>query len=325
MNLLEKMRIIKRGTADNAVVAALQFVHVYEGRIQSTDGKIVIDAQCDELKGMTFSVPGTKFVKAIEACNGNPKKIELTDTNLQIQDGKFKVKLPLYDGTYPKREFAFKHEDMVKVIAPLHPLLRRLSPFIGEDASRPWCCGVLFRDGMVTATNNTSIVTGSYVFDKPVPAFNLPMFAITEMLTFGREPLACFVDEVSATFDYGDFMFKTQLLPSDWPDTSKLLGAPSDKLKPVPDALLEAVDKITAFCPDSDFQCIVFDTDKISTAEGTTFAELAGFELSQGRYRAVVLRTVLNEASHVDFSAYPNPIPFTTDAGLRGVFVGVRA
>jgi len=325
MNLSAQLNIIQRATKDNAMVIALQFIHVYDSRMQASDGRIVVDVPCLQLAGFEFSVHGTKFVKAVEACGGSPDTIEIVDGKLLIKRGKFKAKLPLYEGTYPRREFEDAKGNWIKVPGNLHDTLRAVLPFIGEDASRPWCCGALFKGGKIYATNNTSVVRGVLPFEKDV-TFNLPSFTIKEMLAMsGEAPAYCYVDDVSVTFKYGwDLLIKTQLLAKDWPDIDKMLEAvPADMPSIHPD-LLSSIDKVVSFCPDEDFQCIVFDGKAVATTDGATFAEVDGFDLPPGRYRASILKNVLGQALNADFSKYPNAIPFKTVTGLVGVFVGVR-
>ena len=103
-----------------------------------------------------------------------------------------------------------------------------------------------------------------------------------------------------------------------------MLAVIRDDIPEVVAGLNEAVTKIVDFCPDSDFQCIVLSDGKVSTTEGNISAEVEGFEVPEGRYRATVLQAVLDHATHIDFGFYPSAVPFKTDTGLQGVFVGVR-
>jgi DNA polymerase III sliding clamp (beta) subunit (PCNA family) len=323
MNLMSRIWLIKRGYAENSVLPALKAVHVYEGRMQSSDGKIVIDVECPELKDLTFSVNGSKFVKAIEACDGEPDSLKVTETMLIVKKAKFTAKLPLLSEQYPRTEFNYLSEAWTKIAQPLKPAIKAVLPFVGIDASRPWCCGALFTDNKVYATNNVTVVSRLYALIN-TPAFNLPSFAMIELAALENEPKRLVVEENHVTFDYGRFMFRTQLLSPDWPDVSKMLSAVTDKIPTIPQGLPDAVEKVVNFCPDADFQCIVFDGEGVTTTEGDISAAVEGFELPKGRYRAVVLQSVLAHATHADFSFYPNAIPFRTSDGLTGVFVGVR-
>lgn len=321
MDLMKRMRIVKRANADNSMVAILKAIHVYDGRMQSSDGRIVIDMACPELKDMNFSVNGAKFVKAIEACDGKPDKLEVKDNTLYIAKGKFKAKLPLLDSEFPRAEFAKDAKDKMAVKVPFRTLLKAMLPFVGVDASRPWCCGILFKNGTAYATNNTVIVECPYPLQG---TFNLPGFAAVEIAGFDHEPKSITVDDSSVTLDYGSFLFRSQLLSAGWPAVEKMLEAVTDDMPLITPGLKSAVTKIVDFCPDSDFQCIVLSEGKVSTTEGTISAEVEGFDVPPGRYRASVLQMVLDHASTIDFSFYPSAVPFTTDQGLRGIFVGVK-
>lgn len=323
MDLTKRLRIVRRATHDNAILPALKAIHVYDGRMQSTDGRITIDVICPELKGMTFTVNGAKFVKAVEACNGTPDKIEVKDDVLIIKQGSFRAKLPLLD----KESFPLTVlEDAEKVAfkKPLKPVLDALKPFIGNDASRLWACGILFRNTFAYATNNTTVARTKCDLHTDSAAFTLPGFSVDELLLIEQEPLYFVQDESSVTFIYDSFWVRTQLFSSNWPDVDKMI--PQAKSLPViPEGLRSAVDKIVDFCPDADFQCVVFDGEMVKTTEGEISAEVSGFTLPAGRYRAIVLQNILAHAINADFSFYPNAIPFVTDNGLEGVFVGVKA
>jgi hypothetical protein len=320
MNLIARIWLIKRGFAENSVLPALKAVHVYKGRMQSSDGKIVIDVDCPELKDLEFSVNGSKFVKAIEACDGAPDELKVTESNLLVRKGAFRARLPLLPVGYPRTDFEYEKNQWLK-IPPIKGILRSLLPFIGIDASRPWCCGALFKAGAIYATNNAVIATTPY---EALPIFNLPSFAVTEILGIDEEPTNIAVAENHITLQYRHFLFRSQILPTDWPDMEKLLGAVPDNIPEIQPGLPMAIDKVVDFCPDADFQCIVFNEDSVATTEGDISAAVEGFKLPKGRYRAVVLQSVLAHATHADFSTYPNAVPFKTSDGLRGVFVGVR-
>jgi hypothetical protein len=323
MDLMARIWLIKRGYAENSVLPALKAVHVHNGRIQSSDGKIVIDVECPELKDLTFSVNGSKFVKAIEACDGAPDKLTVTETYLTIKKGKFSARLPLLSEQYPRTEFEYDDKEWIRITQPLKPAIKAVMPFVGIDASRPWCCGALFTDNKMFATNNTVVVTRTYALINAAK-FNLPAFAMTELAALDKEPTRMIVASNHVTFDYGHFYFRSQLLSSDWPDVSRMLDAVTPKIPVVVEGLAKAVAKVVDFCPDDEFQCIVFDGKNVTTTEGDISAVVEGFELPEGRYRAVVLQSVLAHATHADFASYPGAIPFRTDDGLSGVFVGVR-
>ena len=53
--------------------------------------------------------------------------------------------------------------------APLLPTLRLLRPFVGDDASRPWACGVLMNGRALTVTNNIILIKHRYTINISEP------------------------------------------------------------------------------------------------------------------------------------------------------------
>jgi DNA polymerase III sliding clamp (beta) subunit (PCNA family) len=322
MDLTQRLRIVRRATHENAMLPALKAIHVYDGRMQSTDGRITIDVECAALVGMNFTVNGTKFVKAIEACNGAPDKLEVKEGTLIIKKGSFRAKLPLLDPqAFPLS--VLSSPASLPLVSSFRVILDALKPFIGKDASRLWACGILFKENKAYATNNTVVARAEYKFSSALEPFNLPGFTVDELLLIEQEPMNIIQDDGHVTFVYDSFWVRSQTFSNAWPDIDKMIPEVK-KLPEVPAGLKDAVDKIVDFCPDADFQCVVFDENFVKTTEGEISAEVGGFSLPKGRYRAVVLQNVLAHAINADFSFYPNAIPFKTDNGLSGVFVGVR-
>jgi DNA polymerase III sliding clamp (beta) subunit (PCNA family) len=323
MNMLEKVAILKMALSDNAMVPALKCLSVVNGDCCSSDGRISIMTHVPELEKHNFVTNGTKFAKAVDAAGGKFDKIELDAQVLNLKAGRLKVKLPLLDVTYPDNWTHDLQTAATHVPQDFVDKLRELKPFIGNDASRPWCCGVLYQSKTLTATNNVIIAQTDVALD--ADKFNLPGHTIETMLAINECPTLMWVDSNRVIFSYASgFFLSTRLLDANWPDVNKLIEGATKTLPTIPDDLSTAIQKVLAFCPDTDFQCIVFDGTKVATTEGETSAEYEGLEIPKSRFRAVVLESVLNHATHADFSQYPNPIPFQTSDGVRGVFTGVR-
>ena len=135
--------------------------HIYAGRIQGQNGWLAIDAPCPELAGIEATVPAERFLKAVDACDGEPK-LSLTDTSMTVSRKGFKARIPLLPhDSFPCVDVSGQ-PDLTGI--ELLPTLRRLRSFVSEDASRPWSQGVLCVGNHAYATNNVILVRAQLPF-----------------------------------------------------------------------------------------------------------------------------------------------------------------
>jgi hypothetical protein len=303
----------------------LTHFHIYGGRVQGGNGRIAIDAPCPELAGFDCTVPAERFLKAVDACDGEPK-LKLTDAGkLTVSKGKFRATLPLAEhAAFPKvAEVPHTSSFLDGVKWPaLLPLLRKLYPFIGEDASRPWSCGVLLDGGYAWATNNVSLARVPCALGQN---FVLPIFAVDELLRIGQEPASVQADKNSIWFYFAEgWWMRCQKLEGAWPDVAAFMPAePSDSYAPAK-ALAEAVRKVLPFCPDPKHPVIQTGPEGVSTLDGEMSASVGHDGLTAARFRAEPLLAVLEAAAGIDLSTYPKACYWRGD-GIDGVIVGMRA
>lgn len=316
----DSLDFVRGAVATKDLIPILTNFHIYNGRIQGTNGRLTIDAPCPELAEWEFTVPATAFLKAVDACSSEPV-IKLDEGYAVISKGSFKCRLPLDDhNTFPRQEPAGDDGDGLN--GALLPALKLLRPFVADDASRPWACGVLFKDGEAFATNNiTAVGIPAVRFPEPI---NLPVFLIDELLRIGLEPVKvqASINNITMVFANGSWI-KSSLLAATWPDVSGVL--PTVVTGTVVSAdLIAGVQTVLPFCPDIKSPLIHLSPDGIGTSEGEKSAMVGGFDLPKSIFRAEPLLATLRAASKIDFSTYPAPCPFVGDNGLRGVLVGVK-
>lgn len=318
------LQFVRGAVSTKDLIPVLTNFHFYNGRVQGGNGRITIDAPLD-LGGKEITVQAIPFIKAVDACDGQPELNITAGGKLTVKRGKFRSTLPLSkQEDFPLQVFDDGRETVCENIAPLIPVLRRIRPFIGEDASRPWACGAMFKDGYVYATNN--VVMARIPWDVPDGViFNLPSFAVNELIRIAEEPDSFFCNDNSATFCYdrGQRWMRSQLFSTGWPDVSNFFTLAG--LTPVPEGLLDAVQKVRPFCPDPKFPVIHLDEKGVHTADGDMAASVGGAALPDSKYRAEPLELVLGEAIFIDLTKYPAPVPFAGLNGLQGVIVGVKA
>lgn len=316
------LNFVKGAVSTKDLVPVLTNFHFYGGRVQGNNGRIIIDAPLD-LGGVDITVPAVPFLKAVDACDGDPNLHITEGGRLVMKKGSFRSTLPLSkQGDFPVMSLDEEYEsfsDTKGFIAAL----KIVRPFIGEDASRPWACGALFKEGYIYATNNVVMVR--VPFHVPNAAcFNLPAFTIDELIRIGEDPNAIYYDENSVAAAYsGSRWLRSQLFATEWPDVERFFQD-SQELDQVPAGLTKAVQKVLPFCPDPKHPTILLNNEGVHTANGDMGASVEGLNLVTNKHRAEPLQLVLTHATHIDFTQYPAPIPFKGANGLQGVLVGLK-
>ena len=321
--MLETIKLVAGTVADKTLVPAFSHIHIYDGHIQGNDGRCTaIDASCEELRGVNATVPASRFLRAVNACDGEPV---ITEKNgkLTIKRAGFKAILPLMaNADYPKVSGPPEGVEPTPVAPGFLKALKRIAPFISEDASRPWSCSVLVDKTHMYATNNVVVVSVPFV--SPY-TFSLPTASVDELLRINRDPKHIVQKDQNTFFLYDTFWCRVLPMSLPWPDIEKMLAKYDyNTLPAIPGQLRDAVDKISHFHPDPKFPVVMFNAEGVHTMDGEHKASVEGMELPEARFRAEMICKVLNEATKMDLSTYPAPSPFTGPEGMRGMIVGVR-
>ena len=317
--MIKELRLVRGAVAKKDIVPVLTHFHVYDGRIQGGNGKIAIDCPCESLKGFDFTVPCERFLKAVDACNGEPN-IKVKETKLTVSKKKFRATLPLSNHeTFPRDTSPTSYDDMDA--SDLLQAMRVLLPFVADDATRLWSNGIWFNDGYAYATNNVVLIRTPVELQA---SFILPSFAVEEILRVGMLPTGFHVDDKSLYLMYQNGMWlRSHLIEGQWPESVATM-IQETKTIPLEPEFIAAVEQIVPFCPNEALPRICLDDGKVATDDGAMSAEVGGFKGMTGYYRAEPLLAVARVASHIDFSTYPKPCYFKGYA-VEGVLVGVTA
>ena len=318
--MLDALKFVERATADKDIIRALTHICIHDGRLQGADSKMALECACPELTGQSFTVPADKFIRAVTACDNDPTIELLEDKRVKISHKRFKVTLPtLKVEDYPRAELT---GEALTVPDGFIAALRRLFPFISQDASRPWSLGVWLDGQYAYATNNVILVRTPLAWiGTPI---NIPRYAVQEIIEIAKPIKQLWMSTNAIGIEYDDAWFRAQKYVDEWPaNVTGLFARMCDTMQVVPDGLLEAVNKLIPFCPDVKIPTIYFQHGAIATANGAQSAEI-GFDWEGvGVYRAEVLQLVLGVAKEWDPTTYPAPCFFRGDK-LEGLLVGVR-
>jgi hypothetical protein len=316
--MIEILELVAGAVSTKDLVPVLSHFCIYNGRIQGANGRVAIDAACPGLDDLTAAVPADRFLRAVTACGGEPRlRVNEDGTRLTISRGRFRATLSLLPASYQLEEPPTG--ERIKLPQPLLPVLRRLAPFVSTDASRPWACSVLVRNGYAYATNNVAIAR--------VPLAGIdcvfPAAGIDEILRIDEEPTALRVSSTACWVEFSRCWLKMQLLQQPWPDSlARLIELMNtDALPELPASLRDDVLLLKPFFPDTSLPVILMGPEGISTQDGKHSAAIEGMTLPKAAFRLESLAPVLEVATHADFALSPSP---WRGDNIVGLLSGVR-
>lgn len=316
--MLDVLKLVRGSVAKGntgALATVLTHFYIYDGRIQGSNGRLTIDAQCADLNICNIVVPADKFLRAVDACDGEPTLI-VKDEKLTIKKGKFRASMStLPEASYP----VVSNFDgtLVQIDGEIIPTLRKLLPFISTDASRPWSNTVLIWEGHAYATNNVIVLRSQIAI---ASILVLPVYLIAEMVRIGKEPLSIGVAKNGVSVEYDTFKLRGQTIMDQWPTSLIRLrdAMANQELPEVMEDLCASLGKLKPFFPDEKVPVVVFTPEGIGTQEGVQSAVFEVEGLPEGMYRYESLIAVLEVATHANFAMYPKAIPFRGN-GLEGL------
>lgn len=319
----DAFKIVRGAVSTKDLVPVLTHFALHNGRLHGYNGRVHISAPVKDLASLpSFTAPATRLMAAIDGAGEEDPRLEIVDKVLKIIAKRYRAQVPTGPiEDFPLIEVAEKRQ---KIRKGLLPALAALRPFIGEDASRPWCSSVKVQGAIALATNNSILAEVSLPFVFPMEGA-LPVFAIDELLRIGEEPIALSYDDVSITFYLpGDVFVRSQLLAEGWPDAKAVLKAAHDgaKLKLIPADLASAIQRVKPLSADDKHPRIRLAEGEVATLTGDSQGVVSGFkDIGNGTYYADVLLQVLEVATRIDWSRFPR-VPWEGD-GISGVMLGL--
>lgn len=318
--MLSSLKFVQGAVAKKDFVPELTHFHIQGGSIRGYNGMLGLCCPID--LDLDVCPRATPFIKAIQTCQDTIQLHLTPGGKLSVKSGKFKALIECTSEPFPEVE---PEGETVELDGSLLKTLKKLVPFIAEDASRPWARGILLRGQSAFATNNVILIEAwlGYIFPVEI---NIPRAAVLELLRIGEEPSHLQLTENSVTFHFtGNRWLRTQTYSTEWPDLARILDLPpaAERL-PVPDKLWEALEALDPFTEDTGK--VFLSSGVVSTSDGNeTGATVEVPDLNAiGCYNARQLRLLKAIAQVMDFTAYPKPCSFTGDS-LRGAIVGMRS
>lgn len=317
--MLKELKFVQGAVANKDYQPAMTHFRIEGGFVRSYNGVLAL---CSPLPVDINCAPrAVPLVKAIDACE-EVITLSMTDAGrLRVQSGKFRAFIECVDGEVFQ---PMPSGEMLPVDgAVMLEAFRLLDNFIGNDASRPFCNGILFNGQSAFATNNVCLV--EYWVGTDVPNVNIPQAAIKEVLRIKEPPTGIQVDQKcnSVTFHYTDGRWiRTQLLTTGWPDLRAILDKPSNA-QPIDPRIFDgiaALEKLT-----DDHGRMYVKNGKLHThleeQTGGSY-DLEGVEW-EGCYQVAMIGKLKGVVTHIDFTTYPGPCMFFGER-MRGAIIGMK-
>lgn len=316
--ILDALKFVQGAVAKKDLVPELMHFRIEDGRIKGYNGSLAL---CSPIEvDMCVTPRATSFVKAIQTCT---ETIQLNMTEkgrLSVMSGTFRALIDcIEDEAYPELHPSGEWFDFdFDIVASL----KKIAPFISEDASRPWSRGVLIKGSSAYATNN--VVAVELWLGSPCPIeVNIPRSAVMELIRIGEEPTGIQVAHNSITFHYEEGRWlRSQLLSLEWPDVTQLLEAPSAP-QPVSKEFFSALSSLEPFV--GEVGALYFREGSVSTSpnEDEGASQKLEYAIGPCAFHHKQLALVGSVATKVDWSTYPGPCLFY-GKGLRGALIGIR-
>lgn len=321
--MLEQLKLIRGVVGEGRLVTTLSHVLIKpNGRIYGGNGFMTMSCDFPKIADVDVLVPAVPFMKALDACAGEPTLKILKDV-IVVSRGKFKARIPLSTDEYHIPTVP-EDSQTCTLTKSILPALRAVRPFVSDDASRPWAMSAKIENGRAWATNNVVLArTLDSTCAPSESSFTVPSFAIDELLRMGKEP---------KTIRYGshglfiscseNVNLHTVQNRDNWPDLAPFFEERAPSQIPVTGELRSAVERLLPFVEDKKFPVIEFTPEGLRTLDGKMSAEMDGMQYGLGKFHATPLGLVLHAASWVHLRA-EGPSWFAGPT-VEGVFIGVR-
>lgn len=325
--MLESLNLVRGAVSDGKILTVLSHFHISNGRVYGSDGNVTISAPFPEIHTDPITVPAVPFLRAVDYCGpGLNFTVDAEKQVLRISKGRFRSRIPLSDHAFGLPDV----KGSVKVVqgepTDLLAALRKLSPFISNDASRPWALSVMVRNGYLWSTNNVVIARVARAWS--TEEFTIPDKAVKELLRIKQEP-----SKIYKTAN-GNILFELEdsvrvfarCVDAQWPDIESLYAKHTENRQgswsAVDEPLRNEVRNIVPFCEDQKFPIVQFEGRTVKTKEGTLSAEIdIDQELPLAFFDSSVLIPVLQVSNEIHIQP---PAHLFRGDDIEGIIAGVR-
>ena len=317
--MLSNLKFVQGAVSKKEFLPGLTHFRIEAGQVRSFNGTLAL---CSPIEfDMDCTPRAEPFIRAIMNCEDTVQMSMSPSGRLSIRSGPFKAHIECIEEVTPH---VFPEGELFNIEGEhLLDAMKKLNPFIGNDASRPWSNGVLLKGQSAFATNN--IIAVEYWVGSQFPfVCNIPQMAVKEIIRINEAPIQAQADEKSITFHYESGRWiRTQLYDINWPEIPRLLDLPSNPVQ-MDDRLFTALDNVKPFS-DKMGRVYIKDGTVSTTLESEDGASYTIPDLDfHGVYQIEMLNKLKGVVTRIDHSKFPAPALFFGER-LRGAIIGMRA
>lgn len=296
---------------------------VQNNEIRATDGRLTAGHPfpCTG----EFLVPGAEFEKLLKRLPAEPS-ISVGDSSITLTTGRSRgtIKtLPIEEWNYPgvdEKGWEDAPEGLIET-------LRDLLPFVSDNATQLWSCGICLQHGYAYATNNIALAG---VRCEELGDINciIPLWAAEFIVDRGNGLVEwCWTDNfVAFRWDNGAWM-RAQLIDATYPEQAVAMVLSAQQKTPEIAITPQFRESFSRTLGLSDGLLRVSASVIGSQFGEATFVEDSGeelFELQETLWSAKHLAPVINVATHWDPGSWPKPSAFKGER-LFGYVIGRRS
>lgn len=222
---------LKDALASRELVDHLTRYYWRDDRLFASDGRITASIPCDIASAVTAHgpalIPGKEFERLLKAMRPDRSVTVLRDdTGIQFSQGRFKARVPTVDPeTWPYAE----QDGVVFFDLPEAFVdgLRRLRPFVSDNATQAWAtCIQIEADGLL-ATNNIVIARAVCSLPSVLAPCLLPTWGIDFLLSHVEGLAKGGLTDDMAHFEWSNGgRMRTQLITGAFPARAKSMCQP---------------------------------------------------------------------------------------------------
>lgn len=306
------------------VISTDASVHILNGRMEAANKQLIVSQPVKDLPDMTVTAVDLDFVlrKMPDVVSVN---VGSTFASLKPSTGSAtRIKLMPNGSPYKKPAIETK---LISDIAGLLKGIDEVLPFAVGDATRPWSEGARFDGTTITATNSTMLIS-----------HQLAEHSGLEGVTVSREALNYIAQRGDALKAWGasDRGILLEFHDDGWALVARMsMEMPDNAVTMIrgindwSDMHVVDDDYRAALTFTSDFaeKAVEIHADKIFgaryTSEHDEPAETNLGDIDKAVFDPKNLLIVARVANEIGFNRFPNPVPFTTAGGSRGLIAGL--
>lgn len=313
--MLDAIKKVRGAVSSKDIIPELTYYLVKNGYVHASNGHITAACPCPDDR--EYVVPAAMFEKFLQAAQ-QPKITIKEDGSVQVSSKSFRAKIaPLDSSTL---HYGAPEGDPIVLGSDFYEGLRRLRPFVSDNATQVWATSIYVCNDHLYATNNV-VLARTTISDTGFSGL-LPLFAVDFILSRGEAPDTLLgVDHQNVSFKWPDGSWlRTQLLQGQFPDAAMgMLDSLSPASVPVTPEWFALYNQVAQFCEGQ----VCIGAERIYNEQGQYLIESdAATPVDQEtKWNPKFLTDVLTAATHWEPNLWPKPAAFSGE-NLQGIIVG---